>query len=100
MFFLPASHHTKPPPPADSTWLLHGDSSWEGENMYPIYAIPGPAGIALMEQLSWYSNNRTLPQEQNNEFVALSENESWKVRLFSVIDLGELTLSNSLCAEP
>lgn len=60
--------------------------------MYPVYAIPGPAGIALMKQLSWYSNNRTLPQEQSNEFVALSETDSWKVQLFSVIDLGELTL--------
>ncbi|KAL3432997.1 hypothetical protein BDV09DRAFT_172827 [Aspergillus tetrazonus] len=87
MFFLPASDDTKPPPADDSTWLLHGDSSWESENMYPVYAIPGPAGIALMKQLSWYSNNRTLPQEQSNEFVALSETESWKVQLFSVIDL-------------
>ncbi|EAA66540.1 hypothetical protein AN0441.2 [Aspergillus nidulans FGSC A4] len=88
MFFLPASDDTKPPPPADSTWLLHGESSWESENMYPVYAIPGPAGIALMKQLSWYSNNRTLPQDQSNEFVALSESESWRVLLFSVIDLG------------
>ncbi|KAL4822014.1 hypothetical protein BDW67DRAFT_6324 [Aspergillus spinulosporus] len=87
MFFLPASDDTKPPPPADSTWLLHGGTSWESESMHPIYAIPGPAGITLMEQLSWYSKNRTLPQEQNNELVALSKNESWKVQLFSVIDL-------------
>ncbi|KAL4751274.1 hypothetical protein BDW72DRAFT_174052 [Aspergillus terricola var. indicus] len=87
VFFLPASDDTKPPPPADSTWLLHDGSAWESENMYPIYAIPGPAGIALMGQLSWYSNNRTLPQEQNTEFVALSKNEPWKLQLFSVIDL-------------
>ncbi|KAL4739716.1 hypothetical protein BDV11DRAFT_112602 [Aspergillus similis] len=87
VFFLPASDDTKPPPPADSTWLLHGGFSWESENMYPIYAIPGPAGIALMEQLSWSSNNRTFFQEQNNEFVALSKNESWNVQLYSVIDL-------------
>ncbi|KAL4993833.1 hypothetical protein BDV10DRAFT_16398 [Aspergillus recurvatus] len=87
LFFLPATDNTKPPPPADSTWLLHGGSSWESENMYPVYAIPGPAGIALMEQLSWFSNNRTLPQGQNNESAALSQSESWNVRLFSVIDL-------------
>ncbi|KAL6234116.1 hypothetical protein BDW75DRAFT_213269 [Aspergillus navahoensis] len=96
VFFLPASDDTKPPPPADSTWLLHGGSSWESENIYPVYAIPGPAGIALMEQLSWYSNNRTLPQGQNNESAALSQSESWNVRLFSVIDLekhGRKTLS-------
>ncbi|KAL4989525.1 hypothetical protein BDW68DRAFT_67842 [Aspergillus falconensis] len=87
VFFLPASDDTKPPPPADSTWLLHGGSSWESENTYPVYAIPGPAGIALMEQLSWYSNNRTLLQGQNNESAALSQSEWWNVRLFSVIDL-------------
>ncbi|RDW70615.1 uncharacterized protein DSM5745_08126 [Aspergillus mulundensis] len=91
VFFLPESDDTKPPPPADTTWLLSGSSSWESENMYPVYAIPGPAGLVLMEQLSWFSNNRTLPQDQINRTEALSQNETWNLRLFSVIDLGELS---------
>ncbi|KAL4973489.1 hypothetical protein BDW66DRAFT_168526 [Aspergillus desertorum] len=87
VFFLPASDDAKLLPPANSKWLLHGGSFWESENMYPVYAIPGPAGIDLMEQLSWCSNSRTLPQGQNNESAVLSQNESWNMRLFSVIDL-------------
>ncbi|KAL4785353.1 hypothetical protein BJX76DRAFT_184635 [Aspergillus varians] len=87
VFFLPASDDTKPPPPADSTWLLSGESSWETEYPYPVYAIPGPAGNTLMEQLSRYSGNETLYRGQENASVTSSQDERGDVRLFTLIDL-------------
>ncbi|KAL4918260.1 hypothetical protein BDW62DRAFT_66169 [Aspergillus aurantiobrunneus] len=84
LFFLPASDNTKPPPPADPTWRLNGETSWENKNLYPVYAVPGSAGITLMEQLSWYSGNVTQPQSQQN---VSAQGEGWDVRLFTLIDL-------------
>ncbi|KAL4869139.1 hypothetical protein BDV12DRAFT_86911 [Aspergillus spectabilis] len=86
VFFQPLSDDTKPPPPDDPTWLFDGRSSWESETQYPVYAIPGPAGNTLIEQLSWYSDDGPLPQDRRNISTVSSQRD---VRLFTIIDLEE-----------
>ncbi|KAL4806874.1 hypothetical protein BDV18DRAFT_120827 [Aspergillus unguis] len=86
VFFLPGTDDSKPPPPADSTWLLSGGTSWESESIYPVYAVPGPAGNALMEQLSWYSGREEHPQHQQNASTS-STTIPRDMRLFTLIDL-------------
>ncbi|KAL2868839.1 E3 ubiquitin-protein ligase RNF103 [Aspergillus lucknowensis] len=86
VFFLPSHNNHKPPPAHDATWLLNGEYSWKDENLFPVYAIPGQAGITLMEQLSWYSGNGTAPDRQNGT-DASARGERWDVRLFTLIDL-------------
>ncbi|KAL4928556.1 RING-H2 finger protein [Aspergillus undulatus] len=87
VFLLPASGDRKPPPPADATWLLSGESSWESRITYPVYAIPGAAGITLMAHLSLYSKNGTLPHGQRNESAESSQSGQRNTRLFTLIDL-------------
>ncbi|KAL4942431.1 hypothetical protein BDV06DRAFT_192211 [Aspergillus oleicola] len=86
LFFLPAGGDTKPPAANDTTWLLGNGHSWK-EITYPVYAIPGAAGISLMERLSWNSSTGILLPGQQNTSAALSASEQWDIRLFTLIDL-------------
>ncbi|KAL4884551.1 hypothetical protein BJY04DRAFT_10412 [Aspergillus karnatakaensis] len=84
VFYQPFSGSAKPPPSHDPTWLFDGRSSWEDEIQFPVYAIPGPAGSTLMEQLSLYAGGGPLTKDQHNTSMASSEKD---VRLFTIIDL-------------
>ncbi|PTU23292.1 hypothetical protein P175DRAFT_0165850 [Aspergillus ochraceoroseus IBT 24754] len=87
VFFLPSSEDSKPPAADDPTWFLGDGDEWNNIFQHPIYAIPGPAGSTLMEQLSWYSGNGTYPQNSSNSSITSSQNTEWDLRLFTVIDL-------------
>ncbi|PYH44330.1 RING-H2 finger protein [Aspergillus saccharolyticus JOP 1030-1] len=54
VFYQPHSDDSEPPPPSDQVWSLGDGDDWKGTNKYPVYAIPGPAGVTLMEKLSLY----------------------------------------------
>ncbi|PYI36666.1 hypothetical protein BP00DRAFT_881 [Aspergillus indologenus CBS 114.80] len=54
VFFQPQSDDAQPPPARDPTWSLGDEDDWKSTNKYPVYAIPGPAGVTLMERLSLY----------------------------------------------
>ncbi|RAH45734.1 RING-H2 finger protein [Aspergillus brunneoviolaceus CBS 621.78] len=54
VFFQPDSNDSQPPPARDPTWSLGDEDDWKSTNKYPVYAIPGPAGVTLMERLSLY----------------------------------------------
>ena len=56
IFFLPNNGTDDPPSVSSSVWHL-GTGSWGGLNNLPIYAIPGSAGFAVLQQLSLYSGN-------------------------------------------
>ncbi|KEY77868.1 RING finger [Aspergillus fumigatus] len=93
IFFLPSTNDSKPPAPEDSIWDLGDDGAWKKQNNYPVYAIPGPAGETLMQQLSWYSDNATLvgfdTDSNLNESSALAQDQHGIVRLFALIDYAE-----------
>jgi hypothetical protein len=88
IFYRPESNDTeKPPAPHDPTWNLGDDDGWKRENAYPVYAIPGPAGTKLMQQLALYSENFTEPQplsEPPGSFLSLG-----CARLYALLDLGK-----------
>ncbi len=95
VFFLPVRDDAKPPPPDDPTWLLSGGTSLESDYPYPVYAIPGSAGVTLFEQLSRYPSNETFPQSQQN---ASSRGDGGYVRLYTFIDLGKATAVGHRCS--
>lgn len=69
-------------------------NEWKNRNEYPVYAIPGPAGATLMQQLAWFSGNVTSAASPHthhqNTSVAPDSQHSENVRLFTFIDLGKL----------
>ncbi|OGM49086.1 RING finger domain protein [Aspergillus bombycis] len=84
VFFLPGSNNTKPPPAEHPTWSLKGGGDWKSRNILPVYAIPGPAGATLMNQLAWYSGNTS--HAHNGHPASASVTGRPDVRLLSLID--------------
>ncbi|KAE8323018.1 hypothetical protein BDV39DRAFT_144353 [Aspergillus sergii] len=84
VFFLPASNNTKPPPAEDSTWSLRDGGDWKNRNILPVYAIPGPAGVTLMNQLAWYSGNTSHAYNSHNASASVTGRSD--TRLLSLID--------------
>ncbi|KAL1971860.1 hypothetical protein VTN31DRAFT_1948 [Thermomyces dupontii] len=66
IFYQPGNTSLEmPPPPESAVW---GNLTWEQDNTLPVYAIPGPQGSTLMQELALYSghssghrNNATIP---------------------------------------
>ncbi|KAJ5142702.1 uncharacterized protein N7515_001489 [Penicillium bovifimosum] len=87
IFFQPSSTDPDLPPDSNSpTWTIDAKPEWRMEHQYPVYAIPGPAGITLINDLSWYSGNppatkrdnpdtQSVTQTENNRLFARIENE-------------------------
>ncbi|KAL4891671.1 hypothetical protein BDV59DRAFT_203267 [Aspergillus ambiguus] len=86
VFFIPSSNDTKPPGADDPTWLLDGDDGWKSQTAFPVYAIPGPAGATLMQQLALYSGNNNSASSANGSTSFLQEGFT-DIRLFTLIDL-------------
>ncbi|KAJ5085992.1 hypothetical protein N7532_010763 [Penicillium argentinense] len=83
VFFQPDSNKTGLPPPAtDDGWKLK-DERWRGDNDYPVYAIPGPAGVTLMRELSWFSDNTSQNSTRHSNRAARDNDSD---RLFTMID--------------
>lgn len=46
-----------PPPISSPVWNMHDGGQWKSAHQFPVYAVPGSYGNALMDQLSRYSGN-------------------------------------------
>ncbi|TQB75378.1 hypothetical protein MPDQ_003066 [Monascus purpureus] len=85
IFYRPDSDSMGLPPPAgdpNPTWNLGDQGKWRSQNQYPVLAIPGPAGVTLMRQLSLFSGNS-------------AGSPSSAVRMFTVINLASVKSSNN-----
>ncbi|KAF9247468.1 hypothetical protein DTO013E5_4801 [Penicillium roqueforti] len=90
IFFQPSDNETGIPPDSnDSRWATSDGDKWRMDNDYPVYAIPGPAGTTLINDLSWYSNKTPEDKRDNStENFALQTKTN---RLFARIETGEET---------
>lgn len=55
--YVPNNQTGIPPPVSDPQWGLNDGGQWKSDSHFPVYAIPGASGIAVMQQLSIYSGN-------------------------------------------
>ncbi|RAL17585.1 RING-H2 finger protein [Aspergillus homomorphus CBS 101889] len=78
VFFQPNSDDSKPPPASDQIWSLGDEDDWKRTNEYPVYAIPGPAGVTLMERLSLYGtvNDPAGDFQSDHQLISVIDIES------------------------
>lgn len=57
MTFLPDNGVVKPPLADAEAWDLYDGGQWKAQNKFPVYAIPGAEGAAIMQQMGQYSGN-------------------------------------------
>ena len=82
IFYLPNNDTNTPPPVTSSVWNLNQGGPWGILNNFPIYAIPGAYGSAVMDQLAQYSgptsqlpnSNALLPLYGNDDYIRLYVN--------------------------
>lgn len=77
---------TIPPVASDPVWGLGDGGRWKGDNGYPVYALPSPAGVDLMQQLSSYSGNIT--QLPHGPELLKTYGSDGNVKLYIQIDTG------------
>ncbi|KAJ5503534.1 hypothetical protein N7463_006408 [Penicillium fimorum] len=88
VFFQPSDNETSLPPDSDnSRWAINDGDKWRMDNNYPVYAIPGPAGISLINDLSWYSAETPEKENLMEDFMIQTKTG----RLFARIETGEET---------
>ncbi|KAJ5977002.1 hypothetical protein N7501_000344 [Penicillium viridicatum] len=94
IFFQPSDNDTSIPPDSnDSRWAINDGDKWRMDNNYPVYAIPGPAGTSLINDLTWYSSETPDDKRDNStENFALQTKTN---RLFARIETGEETVTSS-----
>lgn len=89
VFFQPSSNETGiPPPHSDQRWDLHDGDQWRKQNDYPVYAIPGPAGITLMNELAWFSDGKSNHSSSDNDTSIDPTRKETSQRLFTMLDTG------------
>ncbi|KAJ5920289.1 hypothetical protein N7516_011147 [Penicillium verrucosum] len=94
IFFQPSDNDTGIPPDSnDSRWAINDGNKWRMDNNYPVYAIPGPAGTSLINDLTWYSSETPDDKKDNStDNFALQTKTN---RLFARIETGEETATSS-----
>lgn len=55
--YVPDSGTNTPPLANNETWDLHDGGHWKSHNKFPVYAIPGAEGAAIMQAMAQYSHN-------------------------------------------
>ena len=92
LFYIPSQNSTDlPPEPNDPTWNLGDGGAWKKANKFPVYAIPGPNGNIIMQQLGQYSGQ--ISDIRNGDRLVQEFNPTDYVRLYATF---ELNLSNNL----
>lgn len=87
VFFQPSDNETDIPPDSnDSRWATNDGDKWRMDNNYPVYAISGPAGATLINDLSWYSNKT--PDSNRDEWTEDFALQTETNRLFARIETG------------
>lgn len=96
VFFQPSSTETGTPPPlSDQRWSLNDGDQWRTQNDYPVYAIPGPAGLTLIHELAWFSDGRPKNRSRNDSQPSTGQTRSGtNQRLFAMIENGQNSKSN------
>ena len=61
MFYHPDNGSGTPPPVSDPSWDLGDGGRWKAQNKFPVYAIPGLEGAAVMQELAQYNGNSSNP---------------------------------------
>ncbi|KAJ6144286.1 hypothetical protein N7470_008181 [Penicillium chermesinum] len=88
VFFEPESNSTGlPPPQDDQCWDLHDKGLWKTQNKYPVFAVPGPSGKTLMNDLSWFSDGPSQNGSDTKDNTP-HPSESKTERIFTMIDTG------------
>ncbi|KAL2699126.1 hypothetical protein AAEP93_010514 [Penicillium crustosum] len=94
IFFQPSDNDTGIPPDSnDPRWTINDGDKWRMDNNYPVYAIPGPAGTSLINDLTWYSSETPDDKREN-----LADNFALQTktnRLFARIETGEEPTTSS-----
>ncbi|ETN38064.1 uncharacterized protein HMPREF1541_07688 [Cyphellophora europaea CBS 101466] len=85
IFFQPDSSGGRPPSVNDPIWSLNDGGRWQGENQFPIYALPGPTGAFLLQQSALYSGNMT--SAPFGEELAQQFNDQDLIRLVVRVDV-------------
>lgn len=86
IFYHPDGSTDKPPNGNDPSWNLDDGGKWKN-NPFPIYAVPGSVGSALMHALSLYSGNMT-DVPHGDELVKMYDSRNF-VRLYVDIDVDD-----------
>jgi hypothetical protein len=85
IFFLPGSGTADPPSVNDPVWSLNDGGRWQGDNQFPIYALPGATGAFVLQQMALYAGNITsVPFGQQ---LAQEYNVHDSVKLLARIDV-------------
>ena len=61
LFYIPDGTNSTPPLDNDEIWNLNDGGRWKSENKFPVYAIPGIEGAAIMQNMALYSGNTSDP---------------------------------------
>ncbi|KAL8795856.1 MAG: hypothetical protein Q9195_001736 [Heterodermia aff. obscurata] len=81
--YIPNNQSDAPPPVNDQQWLLNDGGRWKSHSRYPVYAIPGTSGSAIMQQLSTYSGN--VSSIRNGSFSSITSDQNDYIRLYTSI---------------
>lgn len=94
IFFQPSSNETGTPPPvSDKRWDLEDGGRWISQNKYPIFAISGPAGATLMNELAWFSNGEFHSRSSNESHASTEPLSDTNQRLFAMVDASMFNLN-------
>ncbi|KAI4278178.1 MAG: hypothetical protein LQ337_001192 [Flavoplaca oasis] len=96
IFYLPDSQPGSPPPVNDPAWYLGDGGSWKSRNKFPVYAIPGPTGTSIMNQLGQYSGSIS-DAPNASRLVEQFPNRNG-AKLFAGVELSNVTSLPSLWA--
>ena len=81
--YIPNNQSDAPPPVNDQQWLLNDGGRWKSHSGYPVYAIPGSSGSAIMQQLNTYSGN--VSSIRNGSFSSIASDQNDYIRLYTSI---------------
>ena len=78
--YVPDNKTETPPPTSDPQWGLNDGGRWKSSSQFPVYAIAGSSGFALMQQLGVYSGN--VSSTKNGTFDSLPGGPDDFIRLY------------------
>ncbi|KAF3764717.1 hypothetical protein M406DRAFT_91260 [Cryphonectria parasitica EP155] len=83
--YVPNNKSDRPPGVEDRQWDLHDHGDWRSTSKFPVYAISGAAGGAMMTELSLYSGNVSSVPYGDNITALYSPGANDYVRIWSEI---------------
>ncbi|KAL9586374.1 MAG: hypothetical protein Q9212_000946 [Teloschistes hypoglaucus] len=96
IFYLPESPAGAPPPISDPVWGLDDGGSWKSKYKFPVYAIQGPDGRSLMDQLGQYSGAVT--HVPNSTAIINQYHPGHNAKMYAIVNLNNATSLPSLWA--